>query len=135
MINCSLCGRQDEPHIIPWAIDMGLVCRLCFDDIIQFPPKKVVRSLMSPEEKKEAVKSRIAKACATRSIRAQEKKIQKEELRQMKRNENPEKYDAIMAKRRAALEKARAVRFGNKTEELNPKYEKVLNDNFKELLA
>jgi hypothetical protein len=68
------------------------------------------------DEHKAQLRSNLDKARQARSERAREKAAHRQAVRDMKRAEDPARYDAIQAKRREALEKARAVRFGNKTE-------------------
>lgn len=109
--NCEQCGtKTDEPMVILWARDMGKLCKKCFDEIAECPPMKVVKSLMPEAERKAMLSKNLEKARATRSKNAQDKRALKEEIRQMKRNENPEEYDRKLKTKLDALQKARETK-------------------------
>jgi hypothetical protein len=121
---CGLCGKKDEPYIIPWESAMGVVCKGCFDEIIEHGPsvKRPVEGeaktestpKISPEERKASRQAALQKAREVRSARAKEKADKKAEDRERQRAVNPEAYDAMMAKRKETAAKIQASRKANK---------------------
>jgi hypothetical protein len=127
-MTCDQCGKNDtEPWRVFWAMDMGNLCRACFDEIVACPPRKrekegeEAKPRITPEERKAKSQQALVKAREVRSARAKEKADRLAEDRARRRAENPEAYDAMIARKRAALVKAREARSQRKKEkELTP---------------
>jgi hypothetical protein len=107
LVECSQCGKIDEPYIIFSDLFLGKVCKICFDEITECTPQKNA-GVLSPA---------LQKAHEARKVKAEEKRQLKEEQRQAKRERDPEKYDRIQKIREEALRKAREARFNKKKEE------------------
>lgn len=81
--NCEQCGtKTSDPLIILWAIDMGKLCKLCFDEIVENRPVKQKREMSPALQKAHEVRSKNAEA--NRAIR--------EELKKARIESNPERY-------------------------------------------
>ena len=107
-MNCDQCGRyEDEAKVCPWDLMMGKLCTPCYTEVMEHPPQKIVRALMPEEERNEIRRKALEKAREVRSAKAADKKTQREETRARRRAQNPEAYDAAMAKRIEALKLAR----------------------------
>jgi len=104
--------------IVYWAVDLGVMCKSCFDDATERPPEKVSKSLLSDDERKAISRGNLSKAREARSAKAKERAQIRAEKRERRRAENPEAYDAMMAKRMEGLKKAREVQKAKK--ELTP---------------
>ena len=109
-MNCTQCGKTEtETWMSPWEPMMGPLCHSCYDEVVSCPPQSAIKQLM-PESEKQALRLKALEAArAARAAKAADKKAKLAEDQARQRALNPERYDAMMAKRREAGNRLQAA--------------------------